>query len=280
MNAALPAERGALQAGWQARIELDFAARDGRSVLGCRHSGPLRVQKVLYPEGAAHAQALLLHPPAGIAGGDALEIDVKVGAGASALVTTPGAGKWYKANGRRASQHVKLNVAGALEWLPQEAIVFDAAALDARIEVDLEPGAVMIGWDLVALGRAASGERFASGEFAQSIALREAGQLIWRERSLIAGGDALLDSPLGLAGHSVFGCLWAYGPLWGDDDYHALRERCLPAAPLTRLAPRLLVARTVAAGAEDARARLEAVWAELRPRVIGRAAQRPRIWST
>lgn len=280
MNAVTRAEREAVARSWQASLALGFAARAGRTVMSARHQGPLRVQKALYPEGGDCAHALVLHPPAGVAGGDSLEIDVEVATGANALLTTPGAGKWYKANGRRASQLVKLKVAGALEWLPQEAIVFDQANVDSRLEIELQPGAACLGWDIVALGRRAAGERFACGRYAQTIALREGAQLHWLERTQIDGGDALLDSPVGLDGKTVFGCLWAWGPVWGEDELDALRARFLDTAPLTRLAPRLLVARTLAPGAELARAQLEAVWAALRPRVLGREAQRPRIWAT
>ncbi len=67
-------------AGWQARIALGYRALDGRTVLARReHSGPLRVQKPLYPEGDAVCHTLLLHPPGGIAGGDALRVELDAG---------------------------------------------------------------------------------------------------------------------------------------------------------------------------------------------------------
>lgn len=267
---------------WHAALALQFTQRAGRTVCSGRHTGPLRLQKPLYPEGPECSHAVVIHPPGGIAGGDRLQIDVSVGAGAHALVTTPGAGKWYKAAGRSAAQRVQLAVSGTLEWLPQEAIVYDAADANATIDMQLAAGAHMIGWDVVALGRSAMGERFTAGRFAQTLRLHQDGALLWHERTRLAGGDALLASPIGLAGHTVFGTLWAAGPAVERIDLDALRaeigDAC--AAPVTRLAPQLLVARTLAPGTQDARRALEAVWAALRPRVLGRPARAPRLWAT
>src|SRR3954470_9058453 len=86
--------------GWQAELALDFERRQTRTVLaGRRQNGPLVVQKALYPEGDAVCHAIVLHPPAGIAGGDQLRIEARARAGAHALLTTPGAGKWYRSAG-------------------------------------------------------------------------------------------------------------------------------------------------------------------------------------
>jgi len=267
---------------WQAALALDYRLHDGRTVLRRRHRGPLRVLKPLYPEGEELCHTLLVHPPGGIAGGDALAIDVVVAPGAQALLTTPGATRWYKANGRRASQQVRLRIDGSAEWLPQEAIVFDRADVESAIDIDLAAGATMIGWDIVAFGRAAAGESFDAGGFAQTIRLRQAGRLLWVERTRLAGADPLFDSPVGLAGRRVFGCLWAAGPLWSDALLDQLRAR-LPAdaPPLTRLAARVLLARALGASAQAVRQALEAVWRELRPLTFaGRAAVAPRIWAT
>jgi len=262
---------------WHASLALDYRPDGARTVLARRHSGPLLVQKALYPEGAGICHSILVHPPGGIAGGDALALDVRAQTGAHAVITTPGATRWYKAAGRQASQHVQLRIDGRLEWLPQETLVFDAADVASRIDVALGATATTVGWDIVALGRAASGEAFASGCFAQSISLSVAGRAVWLERTRLVGGDALLDSPVGLAGHRAFGCLWAYGPAWDDERLAAVRTT---GVAVTALAPRLLVARALGVGTAQVRAALTAVWSAVRPLVFGVAATPPRIWAT
>nr|WP_300453047.1 urease accessory protein UreD [Accumulibacter sp.] len=87
----------AARPGWQARLTLGFERRGERTLLArCEHFGPLRVQKALYPEGPAVCQAIVLHPPGGIAGGDSLEIRLTAAAGAHAQLTTPGPEKGAK----------------------------------------------------------------------------------------------------------------------------------------------------------------------------------------
>jgi urease accessory protein len=268
---------------WHAALALRFAHDGARTVCTNRHHGPLRMQKALYPEGAETCHAVVVHPPGGIAGGDVLELSADIEAGAHALITTPGAAKWYKANGRAAAQQIRLNVAGTLEWLPQEAIVFDAADVTSSVDIALANDASTIGWDLVALGRRAAGERFAQGQFRQSIRLTIDGDLVWHERTCIAGGDALLDAPVGLEGHHVFGCLWAAGLTVETLDLDELRGELgeqIVEAPVTRLAPRLIVARTRADSTAAARAALAALWHVLRPRMCGRPARPPRLWAT
>lgn len=265
---------------WRASLGLNYRRVARRTVQSVRHEGPLRVQKALYPEGDAVCHTIVVHPPGGIAGGDALQIEVDAQPGTHALITTPGAAKWYKANGRQASQFARLRVGGALEWLPQEAIVFDHAHVHSEIGVDVARDAAMIGWDIVVLGRAAAGESLRAGCFAQTIRLRDAGELQWIERTRLAGGDALLASPIGLAGNHVFGCLWAIGPPWTDAQIESLRGRLPDESPVTRLAPRLLVARALGTTSMAVRRALEAVWRELRPLAFERTATPPRIWAT
>ena len=272
--------------GWLARLELEFERRADATILVRRsHIGPLRVQKPLYPEGREICHALLLHPPAGIAGGDELEISAAVADGAHALLTTPGAGKWYRSASPWASQQLNFDVgAGAvLEWLPQESIVFDGALANMQMQVSLAEKACFIGWEILCLGRRASGERFSSGTMRVSTRIERGGKPVWLERGVLEGGSRLLQSPVGFAGYSVSATLWATGE--GIDS--VLLAECRKLMPTEEgalygltLLPNVLVARYLGDSAEDARMWMIGLWRILRPTLVGREAQIPRIWNT
>ena len=118
------------QEEWRANLTLRFARREERTVLAeQRHSGPLMVQKALYPEGPGICHAVIIHPPGGIAGGDNLFVRIEVEANSCAVITTPAATKWYKAAGRSSRQEVQVRMGAysTLDWLPQENLFFNAA---------------------------------------------------------------------------------------------------------------------------------------------------------
>lgn len=274
---------------WQARLQLGFERLDdgggARSVLRrLGQFGPLTVQKPLYPEGALRCHAIVLHPPGGIAGGDQLDIGITVGAGAEALLTTPGAAKWYASVGPEAQQRVRLTVdaGGCLEWLPQESIVFDGAQARSEVEIQLGAGARLAYWDIVCLGRPSNGLPFAQGAWRQSLRISGAdGRVRFLERGRLAGKDALLASPMGLAGRPVLGTLVLAGSP-DRDRLAAVRELATPAGVQlgwTQLED-LIVLRGLAGQAEPLRAAFVQAWQALRPELLGRPPIVPRIWAT
>ncbi len=271
---------------WQARLDLAFELRGEATILRrCAHSGPLRLQKPLYPEGEAVCHGVVLHPPAGIAGGDELTLAVSLAPGAHALLTTPGAGKWYRSGGPWAAQSLDFQVAAgaALEWLPQEAIVFDGALARLNNRITLGAGARVVTWEVLCLGRRAAGERFTHGSLRLLTRIDQDGQPLWLERGQLNGNDPLLLSPVGLAGRSVSGTLLVAGQGVAPDLLAACRAVTPPEAGalygLTAL-PGLLIARYLGDSSEAARQWFIALWQLLRPAWLGRAAQLPRIWST
>jgi len=284
----IPVEPALMNAAhWRAELSLEFTARGVATILSdCRHQGPLRVQKALYPEGEAVCQTIVLHPPSGIAGGDQLRISATVGAAAHAQLTTPGAGKWYRSAGAEASQTLDFSVAenAALEWLPQETIVFDGARCRMDTRIALADRSRYLGWEILCLGRRAAGETFAHGHLNLHTRIERLGNVVWLERGHLSGNDPLLDSISAWAGASVCATLQATVP--AGFEVAPLLEACRSVAPadqalhgITALRG-LLVARYLGHSSEAARLWFVSLWQLLRPALLGRPAVPARIWNT
>ena len=283
LPATLPAS------GWEANLVLRFGMQTaGRTVLTERtHVGPLRIQKPLYPEGDAVCHAIIVHPPGGIAGGDTLGIQVELAPGTHGLITTPGATKWYKAKAdSQASQSIRMHLAqdAVLEWLPQEAIVFNGAQATNDTTIALEDNALYLGWEVLCFGRAAHGETFNAGRYRQRMTITRNGRMVWNERGTLEADGRLMHSPIGLAGHSVAGTLLAVGRDIPQALLEAAREAVADHAgashiALTRL-PQALAARYIGYSSEEAKELFVMVWRVLRPALTGREAVLPRLWAT
>jgi urease accessory protein len=276
---------------WHARLNLDYRAEPATAGtrLDFRHDGPLRVLKSLFPEGPEVCHTVLVHPPGGIVGGDTLTVDLALGDGAHALVTTPGATRFYRSGGARAAQTIHARVAGGgrLEWLPLETLVHSGAHADNRMTFELAPGAEMFGWDCVALGLPAADAPFVAGDYRHDIAVGPR----WLERGRTAATDAaLLDGPCGWAGHRALGTLWfaAGSPL--ED---ARRERLLDTARAifgahalaatagaTAPQPDVVTLRVLAPRVEPMFELLTSVWRAWRALAWEREACVPRVWRT
>ena len=272
------------QAAWKANLALAFERRDGRTILAARrHEGPLVVQKSLHPEGDEVCHAIVVHPPGGIAGGDELVIDVGLAEGAHALLTTPGAGKWYRSGGARASQHVRIEAArdSVVEWLPQESIIFDGALATLDFEARLEKGARLMAWDILCLGRTGSGERFTKGSVRLGLRVVREGRPLWIERGHLEPGSRALESPVGLDGHTVCATFVLAGSEIDDSALAACRGKTPVEGEgaVTRM-PHVFLARYRGDSGEAARRYFTDLWHLLRPILAGRDAVEPRIWRT
>lgn len=272
---------------WHAHLDLSYRRDGERTTLQHRHDGPLRILKSLYPEGEGICHNVVVHPPGGLVGGDTLDINVRAEAGAHALISTPGATRFYRSDGPEAAQRVHLSVAeGArLEWLPLETIAYPDCQARNALTMDIEPGGECLGWDVCALGLPAAGQTFTQGRLLQE--MRWPG--VWLERALMDAGDTrLLDSPLGLAGQRALGTLWlAHGTAWPDTRREALLDAARAAladaasgvhAGATSPDPRLLVVRALAPQVEPLMATLQRVWASLRVQAWALGGTAPRIW--
>lgn len=273
---------------WPARLVLT-AARDGAggTRVHARHDGPLRLLKTLYPEGAGVAHAVLVHPPGGLVGGDRLDIQLDVQAGAHLFVTTPAATRFYRSNAGEAAQEVRANVGeGArLEWLPQETLAYPGCLARNEVRLSLAPGASLFATEVLGLGLPAAGHAFEAGRLLQHLEITG----LWLDRGWLAAEDqALLDGPCGLAGRRVLGTL-AYaqtGSLAGAEALLADSRALLDGEPLSGVTQlsgpgrALLLARVLGDEVEAVTLALRRVRALWRERLWGLRGSDPRIWAT
>ena len=275
---------------WHAKLQLHYT-HDGHTTRALdRHEGPLRVLQRLYPEGPAICHHVLVHPPGGIVGGDVLALEARLDSDCHALITTPGATRFYRSAGDTSVQQVQATLAdGArLEWLPMETIAYSACQAHNQLRFDLAPGAEMIGWDLLALGLPAAGQAFERGRFVQQLELPGA----WLERGRIDAADArLLDSPLGWAGQRVLATMWfaagsALQPARREALLDGARAAVAAHASLSAQAgataphERVVVLRALADRVEPAMQLLKQVWAAWRGAAWELPATAPRLWRT
>lgn len=272
---------------WLAQLELDYSHHAARTRLHFRHDGPLRVLKSLYPEGDTICHNVLVHPPGGLVSGDTLDIRCHVGSGAHALVTTPGATRFYKTSGAPATQitHLQLDAGARLEWLPLEALAYNQCDAHNVLHMDIAEGSELMAWDITAFGLPHAHEPFEQGCFTQH--MQWSGK--WLERGTIRADDHfLMDGPLGLAQQRCMGSMvLACGtPLTRTQREHLLEStrEILDAHPqgtwcgITAPNDHMVVLRGLAPVVEPLMQLWQQVRSCWRTQHWGIAATTPRIW--
>lgn len=282
------------QQGWRAQLELGFSFSSTRTVLKHRKQlGPLAVQRPLYPEGDI-CHTYLLHPPGGVVGGDKLSISACSESRAKALITTPGATKFYRSAGKYAYQRQQLTVkkGAQLEWLPQENIYFPEARVRMDTEIDIEPGGRFIGWEMHCFGRPALKEGFSGGSVVGCTQLRIGNELILAEQLNVQGGDQHQQSA-GLRGNSMQGTMIVtesdesllnmVQTLLNDYQEYLLENKVV--AGVTEVtdiseAHRVMVVRAMGSGTEPMMALFTQIWQSVRQAWSSNTPRAPRIWAT
>lgn len=284
MSTALTEKNPDHESGWTGRLELEYERFRQDTVLSRnRHKGPLVVQRPLYPEGKDVCHTCILHPPGGVVGGDRLEIDVTVKSDASALITTPGATKFYRSGGRFATQeqHLKVAAEACLEWLPQDAIIFPGAEAGISTRIDLEPGATFMGWEILCLGLPVNGKRFTEGQLQTSLSLYREQKVLFLDR-LQLHREEDLSRPSGLRNYPVTATFIVTN---AKEDMLAGVRAIAPhetdaLVGATLLHKDLLLIRYLGFSTFAAQGLFAAIWALLRPQIINKRAYAPRIWAT
>jgi urease accessory protein len=246
---------------------LEVALIDGASsVVTCRATSPLQL---LAPRArGAAAWILAASHGGGLVAGDAVELEISVGPGASAYVGTQAETKVYRAGGGATRQRLDAEVGdgGLLALLPDPVSPFAGAAHGQEQRFALAPGGSLAVLDAVTAGRAARGERWALARYASRNEVRVGGALVLADAvRLVAGEGPPLH--LRLPGVELLATILLLGPRVAAGAAAALRAVAEAptdgAAPVVTAASPLadgvllrIAARSVEAGMAAARAHL------------------------
>ena len=220
---------------------------------------------------------LTLNTGGGVAGGDRLDVAIGVGPGGQATIAAQAAERFYRARAADAPSRVRtrltVEAGAALEWLPQETILFDRCALDRRLEVDLATDARFLGVETLVFGRAAMGERVRQGWLRDLIRVRRGGDLLLHDAIRLDGEvDAALQRRAVGGGARVVATMVYAAPDAGEK-LDAVRDALGLAEAGASVWNGMLVARILGTESASVRGTVVAVLAVLRD-----ARPLPRVW--
>ena len=271
---------------WEAKLNLGFSRKNSKTVLSKRrHVGPLTVQRPFYPEKNGTCHLYILHPPGGVVGGDSLDIEVECNSDTSALLTTPAANKFYYSQGNTAKQinFLKIENNATLEWLPQEAILFNGSKVHSRTIIGLNDYAKFIGWEIVSFGRPACNEEFTRGIFKQHYEIWRNCEPLFIDRMNIENHPEFFTSNWGLRNKPVMGLLTAVSnnilQLQSAQKEIQILIKDVQSLSVT-LIGNVLICRCLDTNATTIRECFIDIWTRIRSIILNIQPCAPRIWAT
>jgi urease accessory protein len=253
------------------------ATPGGTRIADLYQAAPLRW---LFPDAEADEPkpGALVNVAGGLAGGDSLDIALRVDAGAAFTATTPAAEKLYRSLGPTTviRSTIRIAAGATCEWLPQETILFDRARLDRRLTLEIEEQSRLLAAELVVLGRAAHGEQLRGGSVLDAWRVRRGGRLVWADALRLDDPERDTAHRFALSGANATATLLLAAP---DAAAHRDLARDCADGGASVVAPGLLVARWLGeAGA--VRSALGAAICRLRAAALGHPPRLPRLWRT
>ncbi|HEY0207119.1 MAG TPA: urease accessory protein UreD [Acetobacteraceae bacterium] len=177
------------------------------------------------PDPGAWAHVVTLNSAGGVAGGDTLAVRIGAGTGTSATVASQAAERIYRAlpgATARIATTLQVEAGAALEWLPQETILFDGCALQRTLDIELAEDAAFLGVETLVFGRAAMEEEVRTARVHDRVRLRRGGRLVLQDAVRLDGPVAPLLRRRAVAdGARAVATIWQVGP--GGAGLEALR---------------------------------------------------------
>jgi len=160
-------------------------------------------------------EAVILNTSGGMTDGDMLNIDVEA-EGCALVMTTQTAERVYRSVGTKPAKiQINLSVSGMadLHWLPQETIIFEGAAVDRKITLNMSSDSHCLLAETIVLGREAMGENIQQCHFTDQWRLYIDGKLFHSESIRMIGDvEKLLHSNASANGARIISTIICAGP--------------------------------------------------------------------
>ncbi|MFG1361358.1 urease accessory protein UreD [Xanthobacter pseudotagetidis] len=288
-----PAQMRAAAPGKVGELRLGFSLRDGRSVLADLYRvTPLLVQRALYWDEAMPELPIcsIISIGGGILQGDRYKIDIHVGAGACAHVTSQSANRVHQMDANYASQHqtVTLEAGAYLEYLPDFTIPYRGSRFINQTDIVIAEDATLLYGEMMLAGRKHhhAEERFGLDLLSVAVAVRRPdGRKLFAEKILIEKGDPTVDMPAVMRGYDAFANIMCLAP---PDVAARVKERFEtnfpPDAPraisgVSRLPNGAgLMLRAVGVETYDVRGEVRRFWRIVREEARGRTLPEEFLW--
>ncbi len=183
--------------GEPGRAHIAVIRGGSRSVVSRAYAtSPLRL---LTPANHGHAAWIYTSSlGGGLVNGDRIAMDVDVGRGAAAFISTQASTKIYRSPaGTSAEMHARIAADGLLVVAPDPVVCFAGARYRQTQTFDLADRAALVLLDWVSSGRHAAGERWAFDEYYGQISVRLDGRLLVHDVLALRAADGSLRERLG-----------------------------------------------------------------------------------
>jgi urease accessory protein len=192
-----PAASPPIMTGAPGRANIGVIRSGTRSVVDRAYAtSPLRL---LTPANHGHAAWIYTSSfGGGLVDGDRIAMDIDVGRGAAAFISTQASTKIYRSpGGTSADMQARVAPEGLLVVAPDPVVCFSGARYRQTQTFELADGAALVLLDWMSSGRHAAGERWAFDEYHGQIAVRVEGRLLVHDALALRAADGNLGTRLG-----------------------------------------------------------------------------------
>jgi len=274
-DAGSPFEPPKLQRA-EGTLHVGFRWRDGTTVLDTLHQAGCLKARFPRRTAGGWAEVVTLNTSAGIAAGDRLSARFAVARNARLTITSQAAERFYRArcDERPALVDYRITIepGAAVEWLPQETIFFDDAAVSRRLEVELAADSEFLGVEMLVFGRALMGETVRRVRLRDRIHITHNGRALLFDAIRIEGNAAALLARRCVAGGMPSAATLVYVAQDAAARLPAVREALEQAEAGASAGEGLLIARVLAPCGAALRRSVESALFALRDRPL------PRVW--